>query len=108
MGNALAMVTGAIAAGLYGPLYPQSSLNSSHSLRYFKGNIGFKIFYINIIEGLFGGPPFMSFKGRIIWAVLIPICTCSTGHFYLFIYKLTIARRLGDCVCDRNRRTGDR
>ncbi|KAJ7023709.1 hypothetical protein C8F04DRAFT_1240041 [Mycena alexandri] len=54
VGNALAMITGAIAAGLY-------------------GNIGFKIFYINIIEGLLGGPAFMSVKGRIIWAVLIPV-----------------------------------
>jgi len=54
VGNALAMITGAIAAGLY-------------------GNIGFKIFYINIIEGLFGGPAFMSVKGRIIWTVLIPV-----------------------------------
>ncbi|KAJ7925099.1 hypothetical protein B0H13DRAFT_2574471 [Mycena leptocephala] len=53
LGNALAMITGAIAAGLY-------------------GNIGFKIFYINIIEGLLGGPAFMTIKGPHHLAVLIP------------------------------------
>ncbi|KAJ7826425.1 hypothetical protein B0H13DRAFT_1918177 [Mycena leptocephala] len=57
--NALAMITGAIAAGLY-------------------SNIGFKIFYINIIEGLLGGPAFMTIKGRRFdsyWAIAFVIGT---------------------------------
>ncbi|GAA6020779.1 hypothetical protein JCM8202_005443 [Rhodotorula sphaerocarpa] len=50
--NAIALVTGAIAAALY-------------------GNIGLKVLYINIIEGFLKGPPLMSKKGRIIWGVSV-------------------------------------
>lgn len=46
VGNVLALITGAIAAALY-------------------GNIGLKVLYINIIEGVFKGPPLMSKKGRL-------------------------------------------
>ncbi|TFK32210.1 transmembrane amino acid transporter protein-domain-containing protein [Crucibulum laeve] len=52
VGNALALVTGIIAAGLY-------------------GNIGIKVVYINIIEGWFNGPPLMSRRGRLIWTPLV-------------------------------------
>lgn len=46
VGNVLALITGAIAAALY-------------------GNIGLKVLYINIVEGIFKGPPLMSKKGRL-------------------------------------------
>ncbi|KIJ45773.1 hypothetical protein M422DRAFT_166077 [Sphaerobolus stellatus SS14] len=52
VGNALSLVTGIIAAGLY-------------------GNIGIKVVYINIIEDWFNGPRLMTFKGRIIWSSLV-------------------------------------
>jgi amino acid permease len=51
--NVLNMVTGLIAATLY-------------------GNIGIKVIYINIIEDMFKGPPLVSRKGRIIWTLLVP------------------------------------
>ncbi|KAF9554688.1 hypothetical protein CPC08DRAFT_712698 [Agrocybe pediades] len=52
LGNVLSLITGIIAAGLY-------------------GNIGIKVVYINIVEGWFGGPRLMSSGGRIIWSVLV-------------------------------------
>ncbi|GAA5932683.1 hypothetical protein JCM1841_006937 [Sporobolomyces salmonicolor] len=52
IGNVLALITGIIAATLY-------------------GNIGLKVFYINIIEGLFRGPPLMSRMGHMIWIPLV-------------------------------------
>nr|GAT43606.1 predicted protein [Mycena chlorophos] len=54
IGNALSLITGIIAAGLY-------------------GNIGIKVVYHNIIVDWFHGPPLMSMKGRIIWSFLVLI-----------------------------------
>ncbi|KAF8635158.1 hypothetical protein AX15_000500 [Amanita polypyramis BW_CC] len=52
VGNVLFFVTGIIAAGLY-------------------GNIGIKVIYINIVEGWFNGPRYLTFKGRIIWTFMV-------------------------------------
>ncbi|KIL60799.1 hypothetical protein M378DRAFT_83314 [Amanita muscaria Koide BX008] len=52
VGNVLGIVTGLIAAGLY-------------------GNIGIKTVYINIVEELFKGPRLMSSKGRTVWFILV-------------------------------------
>ncbi|KAG6910870.1 hypothetical protein DXG01_007187 [Tephrocybe rancida] len=51
-GNALSLVTGIIAAGLY-------------------GNIGIKVVYINIVEDWLNGPRLLSRKGRIVWSTFI-------------------------------------
>ncbi|EJD50782.1 hypothetical protein AURDEDRAFT_159929 [Auricularia subglabra TFB-10046 SS5] len=63
--NAIGMVSGIIAAGLY-------------------GNIGIKVAYINIIEDWFNGPPLISRKGRFIWFGMISL---RTG----LILELTVA-----------------
>ncbi|KAF9456754.1 oligopeptide transporter protein [Collybia nuda] len=52
VGNALALVTGIIAAGLY-------------------GNIGIKVVYIKIVEEWLGGPRLMSRKGRYLWSFMV-------------------------------------
>ncbi|KAF8325342.1 transmembrane amino acid transporter [Amanita rubescens] len=52
VGNVLSLVTGTIAAGLY-------------------SNIGIKVIYINIVEGVFHGPHFMTRKGRIVWTTFV-------------------------------------
>jgi len=52
LGNVLALITGIIAAGLY-------------------GNIGLKVLYINVVEGWFNGPPLLTTKGRLIWTPLV-------------------------------------
>jgi len=52
VGNVLSLVTGTIAAGLY-------------------GNIGIKVIYINIVEGVFHGPHFMTRNGRIVWTISV-------------------------------------
>ncbi|KDQ54670.1 hypothetical protein JAAARDRAFT_60621 [Jaapia argillacea MUCL 33604] len=52
MGNAIAMITGIVAAGLY-------------------GNLGIKIAYISIVEEWINGPPLMSRKGRLIWTGMV-------------------------------------
>ncbi|KAM0754795.1 hypothetical protein T439DRAFT_377221 [Meredithblackwellia eburnea MCA 4105] len=52
VGNILGLISGIIAAGLY-------------------GNIGLKVLYVNIIEDLFKGPPMNSRGGRYIWTVLV-------------------------------------
>ncbi|GAA5947707.1 hypothetical protein JCM3765_001044 [Sporobolomyces pararoseus] len=49
--NVLALVTGIIAASLY-------------------GNIGAKVVYVNLIEA-YGGPPLMSKRGHLLWIPLI-------------------------------------
>ncbi|KAH9484608.1 N amino acid transport system protein [Psilocybe cubensis] len=54
LGNVLALISGIIAAGLY-------------------GNIGIKVVYINIIEDWFKGPRLMTPKGRVIWTILVCI-----------------------------------
>ncbi|KIK59098.1 hypothetical protein GYMLUDRAFT_44836 [Collybiopsis luxurians FD-317 M1] len=52
VGNVLALITGIIAAGLY-------------------GNIGIKVAYYSIIEGWFKGPPLVSRRGRFIWTFMV-------------------------------------
>jgi len=54
VGNVLSLITGIIAAGLY-------------------GNIGIKVIYINIIEDWWHGPRLMTPKGRVIWTILVCI-----------------------------------
>ncbi|PPR06113.1 hypothetical protein CVT24_004213 [Panaeolus cyanescens] len=52
VGNVISLITGIIAAGLY-------------------GNIGIKVVYINIIQKWMGGPPLLSTRGRMIWSILV-------------------------------------
>ncbi|KAF5373086.1 hypothetical protein D9758_001467 [Tetrapyrgos nigripes] len=54
LGNVLGLITGLIAAGLY-------------------GNIGIKVAYYTIIEEWFKGPPLMSRKGRVTWTFMVII-----------------------------------
>lgn len=54
VGNVLALITGSIAAGLY-------------------GNIGLKIAYVYIVEDICKGPPLMSRGGRFLWSLTVPI-----------------------------------
>jgi hypothetical protein len=57
VGNVFALLSGIIAAGLY-------------------GNIGIKVAYYNIIEDWFKGPPLVSRAGRFIWSIMV-ICYWS-------------------------------
>ncbi|KAH8112279.1 transmembrane amino acid transporter protein-domain-containing protein [Phellopilus nigrolimitatus] len=52
VGNVLALITGIIAAGLY-------------------GNIGIKVAYYHIVEQWFNGPPLMSKRGRFVWTGMV-------------------------------------
>ncbi|KAJ6591491.1 transmembrane amino acid transporter protein-domain-containing protein [Mycena vulgaris] len=52
IGNVLALVSGIIAAGLY-------------------GNIGIKVVYHSIFEDWYKGPPLLSTKGRYIWSTMV-------------------------------------
>lgn len=52
VGNALNLVSGVIAGGLY-------------------GNIGLKIFYVNVVENFLKGPSLLTFRGRIAWSVVV-------------------------------------
>ncbi|KAF8187421.1 transmembrane amino acid transporter protein-domain-containing protein [Pholiota molesta] len=52
LGNVIALITGIIAAGLY-------------------GNIGIKVVYINVVEDWLKGPRLMTPKGRIVWSGLV-------------------------------------
>jgi hypothetical protein len=54
VGNMLAVLSGLIAAGLY-------------------GNIGIKVLYNQLLIDLFNFPPLTSKKGKIIWATIVPI-----------------------------------
>jgi len=54
VGNMLAIASGLIAAGLY-------------------GNIGIKVLYNNILMDIFKAPPLTTKKGKITWAVIVPI-----------------------------------
>ncbi|KAF2100592.1 oligopeptide transporter protein [Rhizodiscina lignyota] len=54
VGNVLSLVGGVIAGGLY-------------------GNVGLKIFYVNVIEDLFHGPLLTSRMGRLTWAISVII-----------------------------------
>ncbi|KAK4983721.1 hypothetical protein LTR50_007040 [Elasticomyces elasticus] len=53
-GNVIAIVSGLIAAGLY-------------------GNIGVKVLYNNILIEFLHAPPLTSKKGKILWAAIIPV-----------------------------------
>lgn len=52
VGNALNLVSGVIAGGLY-------------------GNIGLKIFYVNVVENFLKGPSLLTFRGRIAWSAVV-------------------------------------
>lgn len=52
VGNALALITGIIAAGLY-------------------GNIGIKVAYYHVVEQWAQGPPLMSKRGRFLWTFMV-------------------------------------
>ncbi|KAJ7890531.1 transmembrane amino acid transporter [Mycena olivaceomarginata] len=52
IGNSFSLVSGIIAAGLY-------------------GNIGIKVVYHTIVEDWFRGPPLLSAKGRYIWSTMV-------------------------------------
>ncbi|GJN66389.1 hypothetical protein PLICBS_000407 [Purpureocillium lilacinum] len=52
--NIMNIITGLIAAALY-------------------GNIGFKVVYIEVLEEIFGFPPLTKSKGKIAWAISIPL-----------------------------------
>lgn len=54
VGNMLAIISGLIAAGLY-------------------GNIGIKVLYNNIFMDLFHAPPLTTKSGKILWAIIVPI-----------------------------------
>jgi len=54
VGNMLAVLSGLIAAGLY-------------------GNIGVKVLYNNIFMDLFKAPPLTTKAGKILWMIIIPI-----------------------------------
>lgn len=54
VGNVLNLISGMIAGGLY-------------------GNIGLKIFYVNVVEDVFRGPLLLSSRGRWAWSVLVVV-----------------------------------
>lgn len=43
----------------------------AHFIRRLYGNIGLKIFYVNVVEGILHGPPLISRRGRWCWAVTV-------------------------------------
>lgn len=65
VGNVLALITGAIAAALY-------------------GNIGLKVLYINIVENTLKGPPLMSKKGRLGESSFPPRFGYPSAHHLFF------------------------
>ncbi|KAL0943172.1 transmembrane amino acid transporter family protein [Colletotrichum truncatum] len=52
--NVLSLVTGLIAAALY-------------------GNIGMKVLYVEFLQGVFGAPPLTESAGKMLWAAVIPV-----------------------------------
>ncbi|KAI9702245.1 MAG: hypothetical protein M1820_006177 [Bogoriella megaspora] len=52
VGNVLSLISTIIAGGLY-------------------GNIGLKIFYVNVVERYLRGPPLLTSRGRICWSVTV-------------------------------------
>lgn len=54
VGNTLALISGLIAAGLY-------------------GNIGIKVIYNNLLMEWFHAPALITKRGKILWAILVPI-----------------------------------
>ena len=59
VGNMLAVVSGLIAAGLY-------------------GNIGIKVLYNNVLMDMFQAPPLTTKSGKVLWMIIVPIWW-STG-----------------------------
>ena len=53
-GNMIALLSGLIAAGLY-------------------GNIGIKVLYNNVLMDIFNAPPLITKRGKILWAIIVPI-----------------------------------
>lgn len=54
VGNVLSLISSIIAGGLY-------------------GNVGLKIFYVNVIEDMFHGPAIITARGRITWSITVII-----------------------------------
>ncbi|OCL03282.1 amino acid transporter [Glonium stellatum] len=54
VGNMLAVLSGIIAAALY-------------------GNIGIKVLYNNVLMDIFAAPPLTTKPGKILWAVIVPV-----------------------------------
>ncbi|KAL9080037.1 MAG: hypothetical protein Q9157_001121 [Trypethelium eluteriae] len=54
VGNVLSLISTIIAGGLY-------------------GNIGLKIFYVNVIERFLKGPPLLTGRGRLCWSVTVAV-----------------------------------
>jgi hypothetical protein len=52
VGNVMSLISGIIAGGLY-------------------GNVGLKIFYVNVVEDIFNGPKLLSTRGRITWSTVV-------------------------------------
>jgi hypothetical protein len=52
--NALNLVSGIIAGGLY-------------------GNIGIKVIYQNLVQDLFNGPTLTEKRGKILWCIMVPV-----------------------------------
>ncbi|KAF8591689.1 amino acid transporter-like protein [Ramaria rubella] len=63
--NVLSLLSSLIAAGLY-------------------GNIGLKVIYVNIVQGIFNGPAIISRAGRIIW-------TCMVLGYWAFAFIIASA-----------------
>lgn len=53
-GNTLAVLSGTIAAGLF-------------------GNIGLKVLYNNVLMDIFHAPPLNTKKGKYLWTILVPV-----------------------------------
>ncbi|OBR11308.1 transmembrane amino acid transporter [Colletotrichum higginsianum IMI 349063] len=51
--NVLGLATGLVAAGLY-------------------GNIGMKVLYVELLQGVFGAPPLTEAAGKMLWAAAVP------------------------------------
>jgi len=73
-GNSLALVTGIIAAGLYGNIGISGSfeilVRGLFPCELIDGKI--EVVYINIVENWMHGPRLMSKKGRVIWTGACP------------------------------------
>ncbi|KAL9094302.1 MAG: hypothetical protein Q9165_003442 [Trypethelium subeluteriae] len=54
VGNVFSLISTIIAGGLY-------------------GNIGLKIFYVNVIERFLKGPPLLTLRGRLCWSVTVAV-----------------------------------
>ncbi|KAG6812379.1 hypothetical protein H0H92_003192, partial [Tricholoma furcatifolium] len=69
VGNALSLVSGIIAAGLYGNIGLSASL--PNFLMIMGAHQITEVMYINVVEGWFNGPRLMTVKGRVLWSAFI-------------------------------------